>query len=109
MMDSAQPPLLLLGVSLLIGLLESGVFVINLQNVVDRWRQDSLTVSQGQVAALLTPFLTAAIAIAVFLAGCLQTVGIPPVAAFRISAAIVVVGTGFLWRLLNRYLTPLLR
>ncbi len=108
-MDTTQAPLLLLGVSLLVGLLESAVFVFNLQRLVDAWRQDRLTIPRGQVAALLTPFLTAAIAIAIFLGGCLQALGLPPVASYRISTAIVLVGTGFLWRLLNRYLRPLVR
>jgi hypothetical protein len=105
---SLQPPLFLMVVALVAGVMLGLTFEFNLKRFVKEQRQHAVrngsSPSNGNTNVLALPFWGAGVAIAIFFGGCLQTLGISQTFAYGFSGATSVMGTALVWAQLQRYI-----
>ncbi len=97
-----QPPYLVAGVGLAIGVLCGLTFARLVQNRLDGWKQDRLALLPLGTGATTLPFIGVILGITLFIGGSLQVFGFSSGAALLVSFVLSVGTAGALWVQLER-------
>jgi hypothetical protein len=97
-----QPPYLVAGVGLAIGVLCGLTFARMVQNRLDGWKQDRLALLPLGTWELTMAYTGVVIGVTLFIGGSLQVFGFAPGAALLVSFVLAIATAGALWVQLER-------
>ena len=100
-----QPPYLVAGAGLAIGVLCGLTFAKLIQNRLDGWKQDRLALLPLGNATTTLPYIGVVIGITLFIGGSLQVFGFSSGAALLVSFVLSLGTAGALWVQLERLMT----
>jgi hypothetical protein len=97
-----QPPYLVAGAGLAIGVLCGLTFAKLIQNRLDGWKQDRLALLPLGTATITLPYIGVVIGVTLFIGGSLQVFGFSSGAALLVSFVLSLGTAGALWVQLER-------
>ena len=100
-----QPPYLLAGLGLAIGVLCGLTFAKIIGNRLENWKQDRLPLLPLGNIETVTPYAGCVIGVTLFLGGSLQVFGFGAAAALLVSFVLALLTAGGLWLQLERLMT----
>jgi hypothetical protein len=100
-----QPPYLVAGVGLAIGVLCGLTFAKLVQNRLEGWKQDRLALLPLGNIAITLPYIGVVIGVTLFIGGSLQVFGFSSGVALLVSFVLSVGTAGALWVQLERLMT----
>jgi len=105
----SQPPYLLAGVGLAIGVLCGLTFSRLVRNRLDGWKQDRLALLPLADATTTPPYIGVILGVTLFIGGSLQVFGFAPGAALLVSFVLSIGTAGALWVQLSRLMDQVQR
>ena len=100
-----QPPYLIAGVGLAIGVLCGLTFAKLVENKLEGWKQDSLPLLPLGSFSVTLPYIGVVIGITLFIGGSLQVFGFSAGVALLVSFVLSIATAGALWVRLERLMT----